>query len=285
MTFRTRFAPSPTGPLHLGHAYSALVAYDMAQAAGGTFLLRMDDIDRVRSKPEYETQAKDDLRWLGLDWPEPVMNQSRSEPRFRAALDHLSDIGLTYPCSCSRADIEAAADAPQEGVPTHGPDGRIYPGTCRGRAMSDFAPGDALRLDMRKAIAAAGSLPAFTETGGRFAGTHVLDADDLRTTVGDVAVARRAMGVAYHLCVVVDDHAQNITHVIRGEDLFDATRIHVLLAHLLGLPVPRYHHHRLIRDEAGKRLAKRDDARALATFRDQGASPADIRDMLGLPAV
>ncbi|WP_300057896.1 tRNA glutamyl-Q(34) synthetase GluQRS [uncultured Roseobacter sp.] len=283
MIFRTRFAPSPTGPLHLGHAFSALTAFDMARAAGGTFLLRMDDIDRVRSKPEYETQAKDDLRWLGVRWPEPVMQQSRSEARFRAALDQLNARGLIYPCSCSRADIEAAVGAPQEGVPTHGPDGRIYPGTCRGRSMAAFTAGDAIRLDLQKAIMAAGSLPEFTETGGRFAGTHRLDANDLLTTVGDITVARREMAAAYHLCVVVDDHAQDITHVIRGEDLFDATRIHVLLADLLALPIPLYHHHRLIRDEAGKRLAKRDDARALALYRAQGKSPADIRTMLDLP--
>lgn len=283
MTFRTRFAPSPTGPLHLGHAFSALTAYEMAQAAGGTFLLRMDDIDRVRSKPEYEDQAKGDLHWLGIRWPEPVMQQSRSEARFRAALDELTALDLVYPCACSRADIDAAAGAPQEGVPTHGPDGRIYPGTCRGRSMASYAEGDAVRLDMAKAIVAAGPLPSFTETGARFEGTHRLAAEDLLTTVGDVAVARRGMAAAYHLCVVVDDHAQDITHVIRGEDLFEATRIHVLLAHLLRLPIPEYHHHRLIRDEAGKRLAKRDDARAIRLFRDQGATPADIREMVGLP--
>ncbi len=285
MIFRTRFAPSPTGPLHLGHAFSALTAFEMARAARGTFLLRMDDIDRVRSKPEYEVMAKKDLQWLGLRWPEPVVQQSRSEPRFRAALEELTALGLTYPCSCSRADIEAAAGAPQEGVPTHGPDGRLYPGTCRGRDMASYVEGDAVRLDMAKAIVAAGALPGFTETGGRFAGTHRLSARDLLTTVGDIAVARREMAAAYHLCVVVDDHAQDITHVIRGEDLFDATRIHVLLAHLLRLPIPTYHHHRLIRDDAGKRLAKRDDARAIRFFRDQGATPADIRDMVGLAPV
>ncbi|MEP2642212.1 tRNA glutamyl-Q(34) synthetase GluQRS [Roseobacter sp.] len=285
MTFRTRFAPSPTGPLHLGHAYSALIASDQARAARGTFLLRMDDIDQVRSKSEFETQAKDDLRWLGLDWPDPVMRQSQSHTRLHAALDQLAAQGLIYPCACSRRDIETAAGAPQEGVPTHGPDGRIYPGTCRGRLMSDRTPDDAVRLDLRKALAVAGPLPQFTETGPQFAGTHRLDADDLIATIGDLAVARRHMAAAYHLGVVVDDHAQNITHVIRGQDLFDATRIHVLLAHLLGLPVPVYHHHALIRDDTGKRLAKRDDARALAKYRAEGARAADIRALLGLPAV
>lgn len=283
MTFRTRFAPSPTGPLHLGHAFSAMTASDMARSAGGDFLLRMDDIDRVRSKPEYEELAVEDLRWLGLLWPEPVMKQSRSEARFRAALAQLDQLGLTYPCSCSRADIAAAADAPQEGVPTHGPDGRIYPGTCRGRPMSEASEDDAIRLDMAKALAVAGPLPAFTETGSEFCGTHTLDAADMLSTIGDVAVARRGMSAAYHLCVVVDDHAQHISHVVRGVDLFDATRIHVLLAHLLKLPIPIYHHHRLIRDEAGKRLAKRDDARAISLYRAEGAQPGDIRRMVGLP--
>ncbi|WP_342075521.1 tRNA glutamyl-Q(34) synthetase GluQRS [Yoonia sp. SS1-5] len=281
----TRFAPSPTGPLHLGHAYSALLAHDMAMAAGGTFLLRMDDIDRVRSKPAFEAQAIDDLRWLGIRWPTPIMQQSRSGDRFRAALQVLEGKGLLYPCACSRSDIAAAADAPQEGVPTHGPDGQIYPGTCRHRSMADFQEGDAIRMDLRQAIAAAGTLPFFTETGAAFAGDHQLDADDLLGTIGDVVVARKGMAAAYHLCVVVDDTAQQISHVIRGEDLFDATRIHVLLAHLLNMPTPVYHHHQLVRDDTGKRLAKRDDARAIAKYRADGLAPADIRAMVGLRAV
>ncbi|MEL6839925.1 MAG: tRNA glutamyl-Q(34) synthetase GluQRS [Pseudomonadota bacterium] len=281
----TRFAPSPTGPLHLGHAYSAMLAHDMASNADGTFILRMDDIDRVRSKPEYEQQAIDDLRWLGLSWPEPIMKQSRSEPRFRAALQQLTAMDLLYPCSCSRADIENAADAPQEGVPTHGPDGRIYPGTCRHRAMAEFREGDAIRLNMQKTIARAAKLPSYTETGARYEGQRNLDPQDLILTIGDVAVARRGMAAAYHLAVVVDDHSQGVTHVIRGEDLFDATRIHVLLYQLLDLPIPIYHHHRLIRDDQGKRLAKRDDAQAIAKYRAEGATPNDIRRMVGLPTV
>ncbi|MFG5382006.1 tRNA glutamyl-Q(34) synthetase GluQRS [Yoonia sp. R2-816] len=281
----TRFAPSPTGPLHLGHAYSAMLAYDMAMAAGGTFILRMDDIDRVRSKAEFEQQAINDLHWLGLSWPEPIMKQSRSEPRFRANIQKLAAMGLLYPCSCSRTDIENAASAPQEGVPTHGPDGRIYPGTCRHRTMADFREGDAIRLHMEEAVDQAAPLPSYKETGEKHRGTLQLDAGDLMTSIGDVAVARRGMAAAYHIAVVVDDHAQGITHVIRGEDLFDATRIHVLLYHLLGLPIPIYHHHKLIRDENGKRLAKRDDARAIAKYRAEGATPNDIRQMVGLPAV
>lgn len=282
MTFITRFAPSPTGPLHLGHAFSALTARDLARAAGGTFLLRIDDIDWVRSKPEFETMAFEDLAWLGLTWPEPVLRQSRSAARFGAALARLGELGLTYPCSCSRADIAAAAGAPQEGVTTHGPDGRIYPGTCRDRPMSDKTPEDAIRLDMARALEHATPLPAFTETGPEHPGLHPLDPDLMRATIGDVVVARKSGAMAYHLSVVVDDTAQGVTDVTRGMDLFDATPIQVLLAALLDLPIPRYHHHRLIRDAAGKRLAKRDDARAIRRYRADGATPEDIRAMVGL---
>ncbi|MGR3511557.1 MAG: tRNA glutamyl-Q(34) synthetase GluQRS [Paracoccaceae bacterium] len=282
MTFRTRFAPSPTGPLHLGHAYSAMLAYDTAQVLGGEFILRMDDIDRERSKKEWEDLAYDDLAWLGLTWPEPVLRQSRSADRFAAALATLEAKNLLYPCSCSRADIENAASAPQEGAPTHGPDGRIYPGTCRGRPMSSRQPGDALRLDMARAHAALPNFPMFEEAGGAHNGWHSLDRENMVQTIGDPVVSRKSGGIAYHVAVVVDDHAQDITHVIRGTDLFDATRIHVLLQNLLGLPTPVYHHHKLIRDDQGKRLAKRDDARAIRTYREDGATPDDIRAMVGL---
>ncbi|MEM6386685.1 MAG: tRNA glutamyl-Q(34) synthetase GluQRS [Pseudomonadota bacterium] len=282
MSFRTRFAPSPTGPLHLGHAFSAMTAHDMARQKRGTFLLRMDDIDRERSKPAWEALAFEDLRWLGLTWPEPVLRQSSSAPHFERALATLAAKDLLYPCSCTRADIENAASAPQEGVPTHGPDGRIYPGTCRGRAMSSRLPGDALRLDMARAIESVARLPKFTETGAEKQGRHRLKADDLLTTIGDPVISRRGGGIAYHLAVIVDDAAQQITHVVRGMDLFEATRIHVLLQTLLDLPTPIYHHHRLIRDGDGKRLAKRDDARALRKFREEGYTPADVRRMVGL---
>lgn len=277
----TRFAPSPTGPLHLGHAFSALTAFDMARAAGGTFHLRIDDIDQSRARPEWEAQIYDDLAWLGLDWPRPVRRQSDHLPAYCAALDHLTARRLTYPCRCSRRDIEAAASAPQEGVPQFGPDGRIYPGTCRARSMAEATDSDVIRLDMAKAVSA---LPALTfdETGPEHSGTHALNPEDLIAEVGDVVLARRGMGASYHLSVVVDDAAQNITHIVRGADLFDATPLHVLLGHLLGLPQPVYHHHKLIRDEQGKRLAKRDDARAIAGYRAEGLSPRDIRDLVGL---
>ncbi|MBY6134505.1 tRNA glutamyl-Q(34) synthetase GluQRS [Nocardioides marinus] len=282
MTFTTRFAPSPTGPLHLGHAYSALLAHDMAQAHRGRFLLRIEDIDQSRARPAWERQIYEDLNWLGLDWPQPVMRQSDRLARYRAALEQLTAMGLTYPCRCNRADIEAAAGAPQEGVPQFGPDGRIYPGTCRSRPMAGRTPQDVVRLNMEKAISAV-ELRSFSESGSEFNGTYELDPEQLLSAVGDIILVRRNMGSSYHLSVVVDDADQGITHAVRGADLFEATQVHVLLQALLGLPTPEYHHHRLIRDETGKRLAKRDDARAIAKYRAEGARPQDIREMVGLP--
>ncbi|MDM8167752.1 tRNA glutamyl-Q(34) synthetase GluQRS [Roseovarius sp.] len=284
MNFATRFAPSPTGPLHLGHAYSALLAHDMATAAGGLFHLRIDDLDQSRSRTSWEEQIYDDLAWLGINWPHPVWRQSDRLPTYRAALDQLWHRGLLYPCTCTRADIRAAASAPQEGAPLHGPDGLIYPGTCRPDAPpTGPMPDMPLRLDMRRALAAAGTPVAFTETGAGPEGeTGHIEPADMITSVGDVALARPGMGASYHLSIVCDDAEQQITHVIRGQDLFSATQIHVLLQRLLDLPTPVYHHHRLIRDDTGKRLAKRDDARAIATYRDEGKTPADIRAMVGL---
>ncbi|PTW51911.1 tRNA glutamyl-Q(34) synthetase GluQRS [Rhodovulum kholense] len=274
---RTRFAPSPTGPLHLGHAFAALTAFER-----GEMLLRIEDIDTARSRPEWEAQIYDDLAWLGLDWPRPVLRQSERLAAYRAALDRLGAMGLTYPCRCRRADIRAALSAPQAGAPVIGPDGLVYPGTCRGRALTEARPEDAIRLDMARALDRLGpALPGFTETGPMHPGPHRLDVRALIETVGDVVLARRDLGTSYHLAVVVDDAFQRIEEVTRGEDLFEATPIHVLLQALLGLPTPAYHHHRLILDDAGKRLAKRDDARAIAAYRAEGATPADIRRMVG----
>lgn len=273
----TRFAPSPTGPLHLGHAYAALVACQRAGA--GRFLLRIEDIDQTRCRAEYEAQIYDDLHWLGLTWCKPVMRQSTRRPAYLVALEKLAKLGVLYPCACTRADIREALTAPQENV--HGPDGLVYPGTCRARSMDLAQPDDALRLDMRAALARIGSR-AFVECGGLHDTRQPLDPDWMIECVGDVVLSRRDMGTSYHLSVVVDDAAQSITEVTRGDDLFEASFIHVLLQALLGLPQPTYCHHKLIRDEAGKRLAKRDNARAIARFRDEGASPHDIRVMLGL---
>jgi len=275
----TRFAPSPTGPLHLGHAYSALLAYDLAVAAGGTFLLRIEDIDQSRARPAWEAQIYDDLAWLGIHWPTPVMRQSDRLPAYGAALDQLWARGLLFPCTCTRRDIQTAANAPQEGVPTHGPDGQIYPGTCRDAPTNGPRPtAQTLRLNMAKAIR---GVPALTYHEARV-GTVTVDPHTLIANVGDVVLARADMQTSYHLSVVLDDAAQGITDVVRGEDLSEATQIHVLLQHLLGLPTPAYHHHRLIRDDQGKRLAKRDDARALGKYRRDGATPADIRAMIDL---
>ena len=303
MTFTTRFAPSPTGPLHLGHAYSALLAHDMAQAQGGDFLLRIEDIDQSRARPDWEAQIFEDLKWLGLWWPEPVLRQSERQAVYNAALDQLWQRGLLFECTCTRADIKNALAAPQEGVPTHGPDGLIYPGTCRGsweQSFSDTHPrprNTVLRLDMDAACRQAGFEPriesgspwdgflGFTETGTgpeRQTGLVEFRASDMQRAVGDIVVARRDMGTSYHLSVVLDDAAQGVTHVIRGADLFEATKIHVVLQRLLDLPTPIYHHHRLIRDDVGKRLAKRDDARAISKYRAEGATPSDIRAMVGL---
>lgn len=276
----TRFAPSPTGPLHLGHAYSAMLAHDMARAAGGTFLLRIEDIDRARSKPEWEAQIYDDLRWLGLTWEEPVMRQSERMPAYRAALKALWQRGLLYACTCTRRDIEQAAAAPQEGV-AFGPDGIVYPGTCRADGAAQPGqplPEAALRLRMDRAATEG----EFTEIGERYRGRNAVTPAQMVSQVGDIVLARRDMGTSYHLSVVLDDAAQGVTHVSRGEDLFDATFIHVTLQNLLELPTPTYCHHRLIRDDTGKRLAKRDDARALAKYRAEGATPDDIRRMVGL---
>lgn len=284
MSFRTRFAPSPTGYLHIGHAYSALVAYDMAQVNDGEFILRIEDTDQTRSHVEFENAIYEDLEWLGLNWSRPVIRQSERLSRYAQAIDHLSTLGLLYPCSCNRRAIRDALSAPQEGaMPVTGPDGLIYPGTCRHRPMSDRKTEDALRLNMRKALDHLSLQISFVETGEIHSDVHVLEPEDLIHSVGDVVLGRRENGqIAYHLAVVIDDADQAITHVVRGADLFDATKIHVVIQALLSLSTPMYHHHRLIRDETGKRLAKRDDARAIRKYRDDGFSPEDIRKLVGL---
>jgi glutamyl-Q tRNA(Asp) synthetase len=279
----TRFAPSPTGPLHLGHAFSAMTAH--ARAGTGTMLLRIEDLDRERSRPEWEALIHEDLDWLGVTYPRPVLRQSERRAAYSAALSRLWSAGLVFRCTCSRRDIEAAAGAPQEGVSPAGPDGPIYPGTCRPAAgwqpSGAIPPDGALRLNMRIAAQRVGS-KSFSETGHARAGLVTIPPETLVETIGDVVLRRRDGSAAYHLAVVVDDAEQGITEVVRGDDLFDATAIHVVLQHLLGLPTPAYHHHRLIRDESGRRLAKRDDARALATLRTEGWTPADVRRAVGL---
>jgi len=262
----------------------------MARAAGGEFLLRIEDIDQTRARPEWEDLICEDLAWLGITWDGPVLRQSGRMIHYAAALDALWARGLLYPCTCTRRDIADALSAPQEGGSfLFGPDGPVYPGTCRPTSppADPLPPRPAdqhLRLDMAKALATVdpGDL-ALTETGPDHAGRITPPRDSYLLQIGDVVLARRDFGTSYHLSVVLDDAAQGISHVVRGADLFDATPIHVLLQRLLGLPVPVYHHHRLIRDAGGKRLAKRDDACALRKFREDGLRPEDIRAMVGLP--
>ncbi|MEN8889241.1 MAG: tRNA glutamyl-Q(34) synthetase GluQRS [Celeribacter marinus] len=279
MSFVTRFAPSPTGPLHIGHAYSAMLGHQMARDAGGRFLLRMEDTDLERSKPEWAALIVEDLTWLGLTWDGPVVSQAAQLDSYTDSVERLEAMGLLYPCSCTRADIRAALAAPQEGV-AHD----VYPRTCKARTMSTRKDGDALRLHLDRALEQLSGTPVrFAETGAAHAGLHTVDAAQALREIGDVVLSRKGEDiVAYFLASALDDVAQGITHVVRGEDLFAFTAIQVILLTLLDLPVPIYHHHALIRDEAGKRLAKRDDAKAISTFRNEGYSPDDIKRMVGI---
>jgi glutamyl-Q tRNA(Asp) synthetase len=287
--YTDRFAPSPTGELHLGHAFSALVGGREARAAGGRFLLRIEDLDQGRSRPEFVAGIYRDLSWLGIEWERPVLFQSARLPAYRTALDRLTGLGLTYPCTCTRRDIAEAVAAPQESALPPGPDGTVYPGTCRGRAHRSGETA-AIRLDMRRAIAALDGPAAvaalhFQELDAGPAGETGevrLDPETLVAGTGDVVLARRDGAPAYHLAVVVDDAHQGVTHVSRGRDLFPATPIHRLLQALLGLATPLYRHHRLIRDTAGKRLAKRDRAHSLAQLKADGWRPGDVLRRLGL---
>ena len=274
---RERFAPSPTGLLHLGHAYSALLAFDAAVASGGAFLLRIEDIDGPRCDPKFEAQMLEDLRWLGLDWPEPVIRQSDRMASYQEALDRLAKRDLIYPCSCTRKDIQAALSAHQEGDQNFS----VYPGTCRGKKMSEYQTGDAIRLNMARAVALTGTL-LFTEIGTLEQQIKSTSPQAMVRLHGDIVLARKDIKTSYHLAVTVDDAKQGVTHVTRGEDMAELTAIHVVLQKLLGYPTPIYRHHRLIRDEKGKRLAKRHDAMAIKKYREDGFSPQDIRRLVGL---
>jgi glutamyl-Q tRNA(Asp) synthetase len=284
---RQRFAPSPTGYLHIGHAFSALTAWHAAQDAGGEFLLRIEDIDQPRCRAEYEAAIYDDLHWLGLSWPEPVMRQSDRMPAYDQALKQLVALGLCYPCRCTRKDISNALSAPQEGAdPQFGPDGLIYPGTCRHRSMAEFGTSDAIRLSMHRAIEHLGerevSQLSFMDTGRGKTEQKFLNPASLIEGCGDIVLARKDIGTSYHLAVVVDDAAQAITYVTRGRDMAEATQIHRLLQALLGLPTPVYLHHRLIRDADGKRLAKRDDARSIQSYRKAGLNRREVLALIGM---
>lgn len=267
----TRFAPSPTGELHLGSAYSALVAWKRAREGNGTFLLRIEDIDIRRSRREFERSILADLEWLGLAWDGAVRRQSEHFGDYGKALDSLSTRGLIYPCFCTRADIAASAGAPQ------GPDGPIYPGTCRHRTVEErrrlIAEGRefCLRLDAGKAAAEAGPYHFVDEGRGRIEGEPML--------FGDVVLARKDAPASYHLCVTHDDALQGVTLITRGEDLKPATHLHRLLQALMDWPTPLYAHHPLLTDVAGRRLAKRDRAATLRDLRAAGHSPGEVRAM------
>ena len=271
----TRFAPSPTGHLHLGSVYSALFAWRLARGADGRFLVRMEDIDQTRCKPEYAQRMLDDLAWLGLDWDGDVRVQSRHFDDYRAALAQLDGMGLLYPCFCTRAQI--AAEIAAAGGAPHGPDGPVYPGTCRSmvreEAEARIAAGEqpAWRLHMSLASAQAGPLAFYDRGRGRIA------CDPLR--FGDVVLARKDLPTSYHLAVTVDDALQGVTLVTRGEDLLDATDIHRLLQALLGLPEPDYWHHQLLLGPDGKRFAKRDRSVSVPDLRAAGHSAAEVLAM------
>jgi glutamyl-Q tRNA(Asp) synthetase len=268
MTVVTRFAPSPTGELHLGSAYSALVAWKRAREGNGTFLLRIEDIDIRRSRREFERSILADLEWLGLAWDGAVRRQSEHFGDYGKALDSLSTRGLIYPCFCTRADIAASAGAPQ------GPDGPIYPGTCRHRTVEErrrlIAEGRefCLRLDAGKAAAEAGPYHFVDEGRGRIEGEPML--------FGDVVLARKDTPTSYHLAVTVDDQLQGVTLVTRGEDLLPSTHVHGLLQRLLGYETPRYAHHRLLVGSDGKRLAKRDKSTSIRLLREGGKTPGEV---------
>jgi len=275
----TRFAPSPTGHLHLGHAHSALFGWTAARKAGGRFLLRIEDIDPQRCRPEFDRDLREDLAWLGLTWDEPVRRQSEHLDDYRTALARLGGLGAVYPCFCTRKDI--AAEIARAGHAPHGPDGPLYPGICRG--LSDLerqdriAAGDAyaLRLDVGKAMAMTGPLRWHDRRRGWQDATPGI--------LGDVVLARKDVPTSYHLAVTVDDHLQGVTLVTRGEDLFFATHVHRSLQELLRVGSPDYHHHPLMVNERGERLAKRDNAKTLRSLRESGQTAAAVRALAGFP--
>ena len=289
MSFITRFAPSPTGLLHLGHAYSAILAHDAARKAGGEFILRIEDIDATRCRPEFEAAIHEDLAWLGLRWPEPVRRQSEHFDDYAGALEKLRKLGVVYRCFLTRREIAAASlSAPHE--PGEGPDGIIYTGPShpmsRDEEDSRIARGEsfAWRLSIKYSQDLLGEDFARLVFVERDAGSNTERAMTARPELlGDVILGRKDTPTSYHLSVVHDDALQGVTHVIRGDDLRASTHIHVLLQKLLGLPTPIYRHHALLTGPDGKRYAKRDRSLSLAALREAGVSAADIRFRIGLP--
>lgn len=267
--FITRFAPSPTGLLHKGHAYSAMLAFRAAQAAGGRFILRIEDIDTTRCKQEFTQAIYEDLAWLGIAWETPVRIQSEHFDEYARALQQLKTLGVVYPCFCTRKEI--LAEVAQSPSAPHGPDGPLYPGTCRTLSTDErnarIAAGDAhaWRLDLTTALSITGDNLVWHDTAR---GEIIASPQEL----GDVVLARKDTPTSYHLAVVHDDALQGITHIVRGEDLWHATHIHVVLQRLLDLPPPTYSHHSLLTDDRGVRFAKRDKAQTLKSIRESGVS-------------
>ena len=275
----TRFAPSPTGHLHLGHAFSAITAWHISQKTDKKFILRIEDIDLQRCKVEYEKQIFDDLKWLGLTWEKPVIRQKNRIKFYRKAIDILHKKNLVYPCSCTRKDISEALSAPQ-GKKTS----KTYSGLCRNRLMSEIKENDNIRINIDKSI---DYLMKFKLKSLSFIDNYYQKKlfnipFTSKYLQEDIIVARKDIGTSYHLSVVVDDAFQNITHVVRGVDLFNSTPIQRLLQELLGLPQPLYHHHRLILGEDGKRLAKRNASTALSVLRESGVKPIELKKSLEL---
>lgn len=268
----TRFAPSPTGRLHLGHAFAARFAHDRARENNGKFLLRIEDIDPVRCKPEFIDGILEDLDWLGLKWDQQPILQSERLDFYADALQKLKDKGVLYPCVCTRKEIES--EIARMGHAPHAGEAAVYPGTCRGKHL-DLSRFDrwSWRLDIEKSLRQIGeSLFFVDESRGRVKANPAI--------FGDIILARKETPASYHLCSVLDDAAQGVTLVTRGEDLFDSTHVHRLLQALLGLDTPLYHHHRLISDAEGRRLAKRDQSVTIKFLREKGLNPAEIFAML-----
>ena len=269
----TRFAPSPTGRLHLGHVFSALTVWQTAKDLGGVSLLRIEDTDSTRSRAEFEESIYEDLAWLGLTWPTPVRRQSDHYADYEGVLTELADRGLLYPCSCNRRAIQAAGAK-------QGSDGYIYPGTCRHRTMSDVEPGDALRLNIAKAFETLPDTLSYTDNGK----TVQFDAAHVLKTLGDPVLKRKETGdPAYHLACTHDDALQEITYVVRGKDISAQTPLHVLLQSLMGWPTPAYVHHDLVTGSDGNRLAKITNSQSVATYREAGHSAEEVIRLAGWP--
>lgn len=274
----SRFAPSPTGDLHLGHAYAAIYAHDVAMRGAGRFIVRIEDLDTGRCRDEFVARQLDDLAWLGLRWDEPVARQSERMALYAAALARLDELGVTYPCFCTRKEIHDEIAAAGSAPHSLAPDGSsVYPGTCRGRALAGrrelIASGQAyaVRLDVGRALAITGPL-SWTD---RLRGPCAAEPERF----GDVVIARKDVAASYHLAVVVDDADQGVTEVTRGEDLLEASHIHRLLYGLLEISPPVWHHHPLCRDRFGRRFAKRDADVTIRALRDRGYGPSKVRVM------